>query len=68
MTRKEKMAEKAAETRIDLAYRATCSNIQISIHDIPKVFRLGREAIAQGVDDAELGKRIRAFVETVRKN
>jgi len=68
MTRKEKMAEKAAETRIDRAYKLTCSNITIDIFDIAKVFTAGRAAIAEGVNDAELGVRIRAFVETIRKN
>jgi hypothetical protein len=68
MTRKEKMAKKAAEDRINRAYKATCANIQIDIFDIQKVFDHGHLAIAQGVDDAELGTRIRAFVETIRKN
>jgi hypothetical protein len=68
MTRKEKAEKKAIEQRIDLAYRRSCDRIQISVLDIGKVFEVGRKAIAEGVDDAELEKRIRAFVETIRKN
>jgi len=68
VTRQEKIARKAADARIDRAYKLTCSNIQIDVFDISKVFHVGHLAIAEGVDDAELSVRIRAFVETVRKD
>jgi hypothetical protein len=67
-TRKEKMAQKAADERINRAYKATCHGIQIHMMDISKVFDHGRAAIMAGVDDAELAQRIRAFVETIREN
>lgn len=60
--------EKAADKRIDAAYRATCCNISIDIFDISKVFATGRKLIAEGADDAALRDGIRKFVETIRKN
>jgi hypothetical protein len=69
MTRGEKIAANRIDKRIDAVYRARCANIQISVMDIGKVFAVGRKAIAEGVNgDAELGDRIAAFVETIRKN
>jgi hypothetical protein len=58
--------EKARERRIDRAFAKTSSGIVINILDIPKVFREGQKAIAEGVDDAELEKRMRAFLESIR--
>jgi hypothetical protein len=66
MTRKEKAAAKAADDRINRAYVSTCEGIVIPMMAIPKVFAVGRAAIAEGVDDAELATRIRAFVESIR--
>jgi len=63
-------AEKLAEKRIDAAYRATCSGIQINILDIPKVFDEGQkwlDANPNLTDDA-LAAAIRAYVETIRMN
>jgi hypothetical protein len=60
--------KRQAETRIDKAYRARCSGVEINIMDIGKVFNEGNRAIAEGVDDTVLGDRIAAFVETIRKN
>jgi hypothetical protein len=63
-----KSIQKKVEARIDRAYRAHCEGIQISVLDISKVFAVGQSAVAEGVDDAVLGERIKAFVETIRKN
>lgn len=57
-----KTSKKAIESRIERAYRARCCGVQINIMDIGKVFRVGEEAIARGVDDNELGDIIEEFV------
>jgi hypothetical protein len=63
-----KSIQKKVEARIERAYRATCTGIEISVFDISKVFAVGQSAVAEGVDDAVLGERIKTFVETIRKN
>ena len=62
LTKEEKLIDK----RIDLAYRKTCSGIQINMLDIPKVFKFGRIKIMEGEDDAALCSSIRAYVESIR--
>lgn len=65
MRRKSK-SEKLIDSRIDKAYRMTCSGIQINMLDIPKVFAFGRIRIMEGEDDAALASSIRAYVESIR--
>lgn len=65
MTKKQK---KANDKRVEQAYYATCSGIQISVLDIPRVFKAGHNAIKDGVDDATLREVIRKFVDSIRKN
>lgn len=65
--RKQTKAEAIADLRIQRAYTATCDRIPINIMDIGKVFKAGRQAIAEGVDDETLAHRVRAFVETIRQ-
>jgi hypothetical protein len=68
MTRAEKIIKNKMQARIESAYRKSCLNIQISMMDIGRVFDIGELAIAEGADDATLESKIRAFVETIRKN
>ncbi len=70
MTKKEKAAAKAIDNRINAAYMSRCEGIQIPLFDIPKIFAVGRTAITANptITDEELGDKIAAFVETIRKN
>lgn len=63
----KKLSNKAIDRRIELAYYASCSGIQINIMDISKVFAVGRKAHDEGADDEQLKAIIRAFVETIRQ-
>lgn len=65
MARQSK-AEKAIDKRIESAYYANCSGVAINIMDIEKVFAAGRAAILAGADDAALGEKLRAVVDTLR--
>jgi hypothetical protein len=61
---------KAAEKRVEKSYYARCSEIQIDIMDIGKVFKSGVAAIVAnpGISDAELGDAVYAYVQTIRRN
>lgn len=63
-----KQQAKHDDIRIEKAYRAGCCNIQINMMDIPKVFDVGRKAIAEGATDEALETLIRSFVEQIRCN
>lgn len=65
MARRVKVRSEAAR-RVEAAYYRTCGGVQINIMNIPKVFAAGEAAMAEGVDDEELGRRIRAFVDGIR--
>ena len=69
-TRAAAKAAKAVDERINRIYMRNCSGIQIDIMDISKVFKVGREAVANnpGIDDTVLTGVILAFVNTIRKN
>jgi hypothetical protein len=55
-------SKKQIDLRIEKAYRAGCSGVQINIMDIPKVFNFGRIKVAEGEDDASLAASIAAYV------
>lgn len=58
-------ADKALDREIDKLYRENCTNIQINIMDIPRVFAEARKARAEGRD---MKDAIIAFVNSIRKN
>lgn len=66
-TRQEKLIEKLIDKRIEQAYYARCSGIQISVMDIGAVFKHGRKLIADGATDAALSDGVLEFVESIRK-
>jgi len=65
-----KREQEKIDKRVERAYYATCSGIQIDIMDIGKVFEAGRDALRMtpGLNDEQLGIAIRRYVETIRKN
>ncbi len=58
-------ADKALDREINKLYRENCANIQINIMDIPRIFKVAKEARAQGKDMKEA---IVTFVQSIRKN
>lgn len=68
MAVKQNKAEKAIDRRVEKAYYASCSGVQINIMDIGKIFAFGRMKVAAGEDDEALKSSIRAYVETIRTN
>lgn len=59
---------KAVRNRIERAYYAACDGVQVNVMDIPKIFAVGEQAIAEGADDAALQTAIFDFVQTIRTN
>jgi hypothetical protein len=64
-TRAEKIAAKKLDNEIEALYTKNCSNIQISIWDISKVYAEARKARAEGRD---MEQAIIGFVQSIRKN
>lgn len=62
-TRAEKIAKNKADKQIERVYSENCCNIQINMMDIPKIFKVGHEALAAGKD---LKTAIVEFVEQIR--
>lgn len=65
MTKKE---IKAARDRVSAIYGKRCHGIQIPIMAMGKVMDTGMAAIAEGLDDAGVGDKVVAYVETIRAN
>ncbi len=63
-----KMEQKRRSARVTRCFNAGCSGVQVGVMDLSKVNRVGLEGIDAGDDDAALTARIKAFVETIRKN
>lgn len=64
----KKLSKKAVESKVSRLYMESCSGIQISVFDMGKVMRVGTDAVQAGLSDEEVKNKIRAFVETIRKN
>lgn len=64
MARQSK-AEKELDREINKLYNENCSNIQVNIMDIPKIFAHAKRARAEGRDMRE---EIISFVNSIRKN
>jgi len=61
-----KQQAKVDDDRISSAYSRSCSGLPIDIMLLSKVSAVGHASIACGDDDATLGTKLRAFVETIR--
>ncbi len=68
MRKATKRQMKAMEEKVEQAYYANCSGIQINIMDIGKVFAAGTKALQEGATDEGMAKAVVDFVETIRKN
>lgn len=62
-----KQAAKIAADRVERAFNAHCKNIQIPILDVPKVFERGKELVASGFNDDQLGAALLAFCKSISK-
>lgn len=62
------VSKKAMEKRVDAAYYATCNGIQVNMMDLPKIKKVGMDAVAAGVTEDELRAKIWSFVESIRTN
>ena len=56
-------AEKTLDAMINKVYTENCNRIVVNMMDIPRIFDVGRKAIADGLD---LKTAIVEFVETIR--
>ncbi len=65
MAKKYVKFDNLLDKRIESVFRENCSNIQINIMDMTKIFEEGRRAIKESRD---LKQSIIDFVETIRKN
>ena len=63
-----KAQEKKLDNRVAKAYYRTCSGVQISVFDIGKVFKAGRDALLAGADEAGLEAAVVDIVASIRKN
>lgn len=63
-----KAQQKKVDARITKAYTSSCNGIEIPMLEIPRIFKVGRDAVAAGADDEALKAKIVEFVQTIRKN
>lgn len=63
---RQRKRKDTTDTLIERAYYAGCAGVQINMMDIPRIFRHGRDLLANGVTGDALRDQLRAFVETIR--
>jgi hypothetical protein len=64
----KKLSKKAVERKVSELYAQSCSGIQVSIFDLGKIMKVGEASVLAGDSDELVKSKLRAFVETIRKN
>jgi len=63
LTKKE---QKTREDRVSRIYGQVCNGVQVSVFALSGIMKVGLASIEAGDDDAVLGDKIKAHVETIR--
>lgn len=67
MARQSKEDKRAHDT-ISRIYITIGKGIEINVMDISKVYQVGKDALRDGATEEQLTERLRAYLETIRKN